>query len=94
LVSKYGIFRNKAEEKELSKENVLNWRLHRTIYMLEKYGLMNPHANIKSARNIAVYIIKMTDRHIQTIMEKTMKIAKLTLRATVQNKEVNEFSYF
>ena len=62
--------------------------------MLEKYGLMNPHVNIKSTRNIAVYIIKLTDRHIQTIMEKTMKIAKLTLRATVQNKEVNEFSYF
>ena len=62
--------------------------------MLEKYGLMNPHVNIKSARNIAVYIIKLTDRHIQTIMEKTMKIAKLTLRATVQSKEVNEFSYF
>ncbi len=62
--------------------------------MLEKYGIINPYTNIKSARNIAVYVIKLTDRHIQTVMEKTMKIAKLTLRATVQNKEINEFSYF
>lgn len=83
MISKYGIFRNKAEEKELSKEKVLNWRLHRTIYMLEKHGILNPHANIKSARNIAVYVIKLTDRHIQILLEKTMKIAKLALRATV-----------
>jgi hypothetical protein len=62
--------------------------------MLEKYGIMNPYANIKSARNIAVYVIKLTDRHIQTIYEKTMKIARLTLRESVQKKEINEFSYF
>jgi histone H3/H4 len=55
---------------------------------------MNPHSNIRSARNIAVYIIKLTDRHIQIIYEKTMKLARMAHRATVQSKEINEFTYF
>jgi len=64
------------------------------MQVLEKYGIINPHSNIKSARNIAVFVIKLTDRHIQTIFQKTMTLAKIALRSRVQGTEVSEFTYF
>lgn len=74
-VSKYGIFSNKKEEMELNRDGAFNYRLHRTMLAIEKTRLMVPQENIANAKKLAMFLIKLTDLHVSTLIEGCMKIA-------------------
>jgi Fe-S cluster biosynthesis and repair protein YggX len=83
-VSKYGIFCSKKEEEEMSKEGVFNYRLRRTMLAIEKFGIMAPQENLKLAKNLALFLIKLTDQHVNCIVETSMKLAQVTSKSTTE----------
>lgn len=93
-VSKYGIFSNKKEEMELNREGVFNYRLHRTMLAIEKARLMVPQENIANAKKLAMFLIKLTDLHVSTLVEGCMKMAELTSKPINDKTTFDEVTYF
>lgn len=81
-VSKYGIFCNRQEEEQLSKEGVFNYRLHRTMFLIERLGIMSPQDNLKLGKSLALFLIKLTDHHITQVLQTAINIADFTVKPT------------
>lgn len=77
-VSEYGIFKTAHEESRMAEEGVYKYRLHRTISFMDKHGFIAPMQNIYLARDIAAFIIKLTDAHLKNILTKALTYAKLS----------------
>ncbi len=69
----------------MSKEGVFNYRLHRTMLLMEKTGLIVPQENIKLAKDLALFLIKLTDHHVGTILQSAMKVAEVTSRSSSES---------
>jgi hypothetical protein len=91
-VSKYGIFCSKKEEEEQSKEGVFNYRLHRTMFSMEKLGFLVPQENIKLAKDLALFVIRLTDHHLTEVLKTAMKVAQVTSRSN--SEAMDEVAYF
>lgn len=93
-VSKYGIFSSKKEEMEVNREGVFNYRLHRTMQAIEKARLMVPQENIANAKKLALFLIRITDLHVNNLLEGCMKLAEVTSRPISDRPTFDEVSYF
>lgn len=93
-MSKYGIFSSKKEEMELNRDGVFNYRLHRTMQAIEKTRLMVPHENIANAKKLAMFLITLTDLHVNSLIEGCMKTAEVTSRPINDRPTFDEVTYF
>jgi hypothetical protein len=42
---------------------------------MEKSGLIVPHEDIKLSKNLALFLIKLTDHHVLNVLKTSMKVA-------------------
>ena len=59
---------------------------------MEKSGLLVPHENIKLSKNLALFLIKLTDHHVTNVLRSSMKVAEVTSR--LGSEPLDEFTYF
>lgn len=59
---------------------------------MEKSGLIVPHENIRLSKNLALFLIKLTDCHVLNVLKTSMKVAEVTSRSG--SEPLDEFAYF
>jgi len=67
----------------MASEGVYKYRLHRTISFLDRHSFIQPHQNLKLARDIAAFIIKLTDLHLAKIVGAALINAKVSAQRKV-----------
>ncbi len=95
--SEYGVFNNEIEEFNKNLEGIYNYRLHRTIKFLEQITTIDTYRNIERSKDYALFIIKLTNAHLQHMLKQTILNCQLTLQNKVSNSYAgiqDEVSYF
>jgi hypothetical protein len=62
------------------------------MLIMEKAGLIVPQENLKLAKDLALFLIKLTDHHVSNVLESAMKVAEVTSRSS--SEPLDEVAYF